>query len=172
MATSDPLVREAKRQRSDAEDGEEEDKWVDGLLRYRFRDGITLFSDPMGVLARGTGSSMWASGEVLCDYLAERPELCRDASCLELGSGLGAAGLTVGGDDRCREAASLAAAQPGHKQPRQRYCSCPRAGLDKRSAQARAGILEEKLDHDLRLGHRLRAAALRSAEADALGAVL
>eukprot|EP00913_Durusdinium_trenchii_P032840 g30744.t1 len=41
-----------------------EDKWVDGLLQYLWRDRLTLVSDPRGVLARGTGTGMWAAGEV------------------------------------------------------------------------------------------------------------
>lgn len=47
------------------------------------------------MLAAGTGTSMWAAGEVLSDYLAEHPELCRGARALELGAGIGVVGLTV-----------------------------------------------------------------------------
>lgn len=74
---------------------EEAQQWVDGLFRYRFRDRLTLFSDPRGVLVRGTGTGMWSAGEVLSDYMAGHPELYRDATCLELGAGLGAVGLTM-----------------------------------------------------------------------------
>ncbi|CAK9039410.1 unnamed protein product [Durusdinium trenchii] len=72
-----------------------EDKWVDGLLQYLWRDRLTLVSDPRGVLARGTGTGMWAAGEVLSDYFADHEELCRGATCLELGAGIGVVGLTV-----------------------------------------------------------------------------
>lgn len=72
-----------------------EDSWVDGLRRYRFRRRLWLFSDPRGVLGRGTGTGMWSAGEVLSDYFAEHQDLCRGAKCLELGAGIGGVGLTV-----------------------------------------------------------------------------
>eukprot|EP00435_Cladocopium_sp_Y103_P041945 s2074_g11.t1 len=72
-----------------------EDKWIDGLLQYSWRDRLTIVSDPRGVLARGTGTSMWAAGEVLSDYLADNEHLCRGATCLEVGAGTGVVGLTA-----------------------------------------------------------------------------
>eukprot|EP00439_Symbiodinium_sp_Y106_P014228 s5023_g2.t1 len=88
---SSPPEREesAKKQRC------EPDKWVDGLLRYVWRDRLTVFSDPVGILARGVGNGMWSAGEVLSDYFMDNPEICRGSTCLELGSGIGVAGLTV-----------------------------------------------------------------------------
>jgi len=84
-------------QRKEEEAGDDErDRWVDGLLRYRFRPGVMLLSDPRGNLVRGTGASLWSAGKVLATFLAERrPDLCKGARCLELGSGTGAVGLTV-----------------------------------------------------------------------------
>ena len=64
-------------------------------LRYTWRDRLTLLSDPRGVLSAGTGTSMWAAGEILSDFLAERRELCRSARALELGAGTGVVGLTA-----------------------------------------------------------------------------
>ena len=72
-----------------------DDKWIDGLLQYPWRDRLTIVSDPRHVLVRGTGTSMWAAGEVLSDYFADNEQLCRGATCLEVGAGTGVVGLTV-----------------------------------------------------------------------------
>jgi len=68
---------------------------LDGLLTYRLSSGVTVLTDPLGLIAHGTGSGLWAAGQVLSTYLASRPDLCANALCLELGSGTGVAGLTV-----------------------------------------------------------------------------
>eukprot|EP00418_Pyrodinium_bahamense_P033270 CAMPEP_0179141808 /NCGR_PEP_ID=MMETSP0796-20121207/68057_1 /TAXON_ID=73915 /ORGANISM="Pyrodinium bahamense, Strain pbaha01" /LENGTH=270 /DNA_ID=CAMNT_0020841603 /DNA_START=30 /DNA_END=842 /DNA_ORIENTATION=+ len=94
----DELSKSAKRQRQALVDSWEDlaDSWTEeGLFRYRFRGRLWLLSDPRGCLVRGTGTSMWSAGEVLVDYLAEHPEIYRRAACLDLGAGLGAAGLTM-----------------------------------------------------------------------------
>eukprot|EP00929_Paragymnodinium_shiwhaense_P043115 TRINITY_DN22216_c0_g1_i1.p1 TRINITY_DN22216_c0_g1~~TRINITY_DN22216_c0_g1_i1.p1 ORF type:complete len:261 (+),score=49.23 TRINITY_DN22216_c0_g1_i1:81-863(+) len=71
----------------------------DGLVKYSWRHGLTLLSDPRHALTCGTGVSLWSSGEILADYLAEHPEIYAGSAdagpCLELGAGLGAAGLTM-----------------------------------------------------------------------------
>mmetsp|Transcript_14640 Transcript_14640/g.37912 ORF Transcript_14640/g.37912 Transcript_14640/m.37912 type:complete len:407 (-) Transcript_14640:20-1240(-) len=80
----------------DFDDGSDHcDRWVDGLLRYRFRPGVVVLSDPRHVLVAGTGAAVWAAGKVLAAFLASHPEICQGATCLELGSGVGAVGLTA-----------------------------------------------------------------------------
>jgi predicted nicotinamide N-methyase len=81
-----------------AEDGpplRDGEKWVDNLFVYPFRGRLTLVSDPRGVLVRGVGTGLWSSGEVLADYFLGHPELSQGATCLELGAGIGAVGLTI-----------------------------------------------------------------------------
>lgn len=93
----DPSVdaKEAAAAAASAADDLNADAWVDGLYRYRWRNLLTIFSDPRGKLVRGTGAGMWCAGEILSDYFIAHPELCRDGTCLELGSGLGTVGLTI-----------------------------------------------------------------------------
>eukprot|EP00928_Gymnodinium_smaydae_P051717 TRINITY_DN35327_c0_g1_i1.p1 TRINITY_DN35327_c0_g1~~TRINITY_DN35327_c0_g1_i1.p1 ORF type:complete len:234 (-),score=47.72 TRINITY_DN35327_c0_g1_i1:12-713(-) len=88
-------LRDALTHTAAAEDVSAEKRWVDGFFEYSFRGRVRICSDPRGTLVRGTGRSMWSAGEVLADFLAERPELFLGKDCLELGAGVGGVGLTL-----------------------------------------------------------------------------
>lgn len=77
------------------EDAVEKGRWVDDLFQYRHRTGVLITCDPRGKLVRGTGTGVWSAGEVLADYMFSHREICKGVTCLELGSGVGAVGLTV-----------------------------------------------------------------------------